>query len=291
MSTWHPFNDGIRLHVIDRISAGDAARQDTTARAILDRFADHPGLVLADEVGMGKTFVALAVAASVALSDWQRPVVVMVPPSLKEKWPRDFGVFAEECLSCDLRARVRCISAETGVQFLKRLGEPREGRASLIFLTHGAMSRALTDGWVRLAIIYRALYRRQDQRLRGAVNRCAASLVEVASRTWRQPEICRALLAAPPETWLTVMRKHGYEPEDGDDPVPGVVIKVLRDFDTRDVYAALDQHIPRNKSDSYEKRLKSARSALREALKRLGATVLVSLTSSCRYSFSTKRIT
>jgi hypothetical protein len=131
------------------------------------------------------------------------------------------------------------------------------------------MSRALTDGWVRLAIIYRALYRRQDQRLRGAVNRCAASLVEVASRTWRQPEICRALLAAPPETWLRVMRKHGYEPEDGDDPVPGVVIKVLRDFDTRDVYAALDQHIPRNKSDSYEKRLKSARSALREALKRL----------------------
>jgi hypothetical protein len=128
MSTWHPFNDGIRLHVIDRISAGDAARQDTTARAILDRFADHPGLVLADEVGMGKTFVALAVAASVALSDWKRPVVVMVPPSLKEKWPRDFGVFAEECLSCDLRARVRCISAETGVQFLKRLGEPREGR-------------------------------------------------------------------------------------------------------------------------------------------------------------------
>jgi ERCC4-related helicase len=269
MTAWHPFNDGIRLHVIDRISEEDAARQEATARAILDRLSERPGLVLADEVGMGKTFVALAVAASVALSDRKRPVVVMVPPSLKEKWPRDFGVFAEQCLNDELRKRIRCSSAETGVQFLKRLDDPPERRASLIFLTHGAMSRTLTDGWVRLAIIHRALYRRQDQRLRGAVERCAASLVEVASRTWKQPDLCPALLAAPPETWLSVMRKHGYEPEDKDDPVPEAVIKTLRDFDTQEIYAALNQHIPRNRSDNYEERLKKARVVLRESLKRL----------------------
>lgn len=269
MTTWHPFHDGIRLHVIDRISADDASRQEATARAILARFAERPGLVLADEVGMGKTFVALAVAASVALSDRKRPVVVMVPPSLKEKWPRDFGVFAEQCLNDELRSRVRCTSAETGVQFLKRLDEPQDRRASLIFLTHGAMSRTLTDKWVQLAIIHRALHRRQDQRLRRAVGRCAASLVEVTSRTWRQPELCPALLAAPPEEWLMVMRRHDYEPEDGDAPVPGIVIKALRDFDTQEVYTALDQHIPRNKSDSYEERLNAARYVLREALKQL----------------------
>lgn len=277
MSIWHPFNDSIRLHVIDRISAGDAARQETTAREILTRFAERPGLVLADEVGMGKTFVALAVAASVALSDRKRPVVVMVPPSLKEKWPRDFGVFAEQCLTEELRGRFRCCAAETGVQFLKRLDDPPERRPSLIFLTHGAMSRTLTDGWVRLAIIHRALYRRQDQRLRGAVGRCAASLVEVASRIWRQPELCPALLAAPPETWLAVMRTHGYEPEDGDEPVPDVVIEALRDFDTQEVYAMLEQHIPRNKSGSYEERLKAARPVLREALKRLWRDCLARL--------------
>lgn len=271
MTTWHPFNEGIRLHVKDRISADDAERQMTTARAILARFAERPGLVLADEVGMGKTFVALAVAASVALSDRKRPVVVMVPPSLKEKWPRDFGVFKEQCLSDELRSRIRCASAETGVQFLKRLDD----RASLIFLTHGAMSRTLTDGWVRLAIIRRALlHRRHDQRLRGAVDRCAASLVEVGARTWRQPELCPALLAAPPETWLAVMRKHNYEPEDGDDPVPKAVIEALRNFDTEKVYAALDQHLPRNKTDSYEDRLKAARPVLREALKRLWSDCL-----------------
>jgi ERCC4-related helicase len=269
MTSWHPFNDGIRLHVIDRISAEDAKRQETTARAILARLAGRPGLVLADEVGMGKTFVALAVAASVALSDRDRPVVVMVPPSLKEKWPRDFGVFVEQCLTGELRSRLRPSSAQTGVQFLKLLDDPLERRASLIFLTHGAMSRTLTDGWVRLALIHRALHRCQDQRLRGAVGRCAASLTELASRTTRHPELCAALLATPPETWLAVMRKHGYEPEDGDDPVPSVVTKALRDFDTHEIYAALDLHVPRNRSDRYEERLKVARPVLRDALKRL----------------------
>jgi superfamily II DNA or RNA helicase len=280
MNTWHPFHDGIRLHVKDRISAVDAARQGITARAILERFAERPGLVLADEVGMGKTFVALAVAASVALSDRRRPVVVMVPSGLKEKWPRDFGVFAEQCLSSELRARVRCTSAETGVQFLKCLDDPPGRRASIIFLTHGAMSRTLTDAWVRLAIIHRALHRRHDQRLRTAVGRCAASLVEVASRTGRYPELCPALLAAPPETWRDVMRKHGFEPEEEDDPVPHAVIKALRDFDTDEVakvYATLDQHVPRNETGSYEERLKVARAVLRDALKKLWAKSLGSL--------------
>jgi superfamily II DNA or RNA helicase len=269
MKAWHQFHDGISLHVADRISADDASRQEDSARAILARFAERPGLVLADEVGMGKTFVALAVAASVALSDNRRPVVVMVPPSLKEKWPRDFGVFVEECLPKNIRSRVRCASAETGVQFLKLLDNLRDRRPSIIFLTHGAMSRTLTDGWVRLAIIHRALLRRRDQRLRNAVGRAAASLVEVSSRTWRQPDLCPALLAAPPQTWLTVMRKYGYEPEDQDDPVPCAIIDALGNFDIEDVYSALDQHIPRNQTTSYEDRLKEARPVLREALKRL----------------------
>lgn len=103
MSTWHPFHDRINLNVPGRISVDDSARQETTAREILARFAERPGLVLADEVGMGKTFVALAVAVSVTLSDRKRPVVVMVPPSLKQKWPRDFGVFSEQCLPAELR--------------------------------------------------------------------------------------------------------------------------------------------------------------------------------------------
>src|SRR5215831_10285500 len=48
----------IRLHVEGRISAEDATRQEATAHEILQRLARQPGLILADEVGMGKTFVA-----------------------------------------------------------------------------------------------------------------------------------------------------------------------------------------------------------------------------------------
>jgi hypothetical protein len=107
------------------ISKEDAARQQATAREILDRFRTQPGVILADEVGMGKTFVALAVAAAVALPDPDlRPVVVMVPPSLREKWPNDFDVFREKCLSADVRAHLEAGRAEKAVDFLKNLDGP-----------------------------------------------------------------------------------------------------------------------------------------------------------------------
>ena len=61
--------DKINLYVKDRISEPDARRQMKTAKVIIDRLKKQPGLILADEVGMGKTFVALAVAASVHLFD------------------------------------------------------------------------------------------------------------------------------------------------------------------------------------------------------------------------------
>ncbi len=270
MKPWHPLIDGLSLHVPERVSEADALRQKETARCILARLAERPGLVLADEVGMGKTFVALAVAASVALSRGRRPVVVMVPSSLKEKWPRDFGVFRDHCLPEPLRQKMQCASAETGVQFLKLLDNAVRSRPSLIFLTHGAMSRSLTDGWVRLAIIQRALHRRKDARLRQAVCGCAASLVEVGSRTSRHRGLCSALLGSPAATWRQVMERHGYEREGvDDDPVPTAVIRALRDFNTDDLYAALDDYIPRNESPKYYERLTKARSATRAAVKDL----------------------
>ena len=60
----------IDLHTPGRISEKDARRQVATVEEILKRLEHQPGLILADEVGMGKTFVALAVAISVA---WARP--------------------------------------------------------------------------------------------------------------------------------------------------------------------------------------------------------------------------
>jgi len=72
--SFYPLNRKIDLHVEGRISAEDAARQERTAREILARLTRQPGVILADEVGMGKTFVALAVAVSVALEDRRRMI-------------------------------------------------------------------------------------------------------------------------------------------------------------------------------------------------------------------------
>src|SRR5574341_1763421 len=71
-----------------KIGAEDGARQQETARSILRDLAEQPGVILADEVGMGKTYVALAVVASVvrATRGSGRPVVVKMPPGLAQKW-------------------------------------------------------------------------------------------------------------------------------------------------------------------------------------------------------------
>ena len=50
-------------------------------------------MVLADEVGMGKTFVALAATYCVGVQSRKGPVVVMVPPNLVDKWEQDLDAF------------------------------------------------------------------------------------------------------------------------------------------------------------------------------------------------------
>src|SRR6185369_8398465 len=99
----------------DRVSQEDGDRQERTAEEILRRLEERPGVILADEVGMGKTFVAMAVAASIILAHPDDgPVVVMVPPSLRHKWPKDWSVFKEKCLSRDLKIDIRHGEADTG---------------------------------------------------------------------------------------------------------------------------------------------------------------------------------
>src|SRR4051812_28002881 len=107
-----------------RVPDTDADRQARTAEEILRRLNDQPGLVLADEVGMGKTYVALAVAVSVVEATKRKhPVVVMVPPSVAEKWPKEWAVFSDRCLpeGHGLRAAG---PIRRGSDFLKLLDDP-----------------------------------------------------------------------------------------------------------------------------------------------------------------------
>ena len=279
MSVSYPYCEDINLLVEGRITAEDARRQMVTAREILHRLETQPGVVLADEVGMGKTFVALAAAASVALSDVHgRPVVVMVPPSLRGKWPTDFAVFLERCVPGHIAARLSFSSAHRAVDFLRLLDDPPERKRSVIFLTHGAFSNELCDGWVTLAFIRRALHGRHGMdELRLRLSRV---LGEILNMRWVErcgQEIWIELLRSDPGGWLRVVRRWGIDPEhDGDsatddDPVPEPVVaalRALRGADTKDVFEALQQ-VPLRKSKHRQARIRDARSLIREHVRAL----------------------
>lgn len=267
MSGLNPFCSDINLYVEGRISAEDASRQEKTAKAILKRLADQPGLILADEVGMGKTFVALAVAVSVALENrGRRPVVVMVPSSLKEKWPADFALFCEKCLPEDVAKRVQCGKAERGVEFLKLLDDPPKRQKSVIFLTHGAMSRGLNDQWVMLALICQSLSRKRGiERLRNALCRSMGDLLQMKWVQYRDRDIWSKLLKTQPGDWLPILEE--IELED-DDPVPAAVVKVLPKLDTQSVFDAVQQ-IPLRRSKNYDKHVLNARRVVKDAVRSL----------------------
>lgn len=101
----------------------DGARQQATAAALLGRlFHDDPvrrweTQILADEVGMGKTFVSLAVAYTLLeamqrgsvppdLEGCYQKVVILTPPnvSLLAKWHREVSEFVRRCVAPELAA-------------------------------------------------------------------------------------------------------------------------------------------------------------------------------------------
>lgn len=279
MSEWCPFPEGINLHVQGRITPEDAARQTVTARDILRRFTHRPGVILADEVGMGKTFVSLAVAAAVALNDTRRrPVVVMIPPGLKEKWPRDFDMFAERCMDPNLRKRLKLGSAETGVDFLKFLDDPVDRRCQIIFLTHGAMQRALTDEWVRLAVIRMAIYRRHGMDdLKRSLSRCLGQLVRgLGTVDRRNSEIWPLLLSSHPDEWAGILQRQGIGIPRDDNPVPQHLVEALEKINTDNVYEAL-LSIPMRDSNTYEERVRATRDKVTEAIRGLWSECLRSM--------------
>lgn len=127
----------------------DAARQHATAGALLERLFHHDSRrrwevqILADEVGMGKTFVALAVAYSVLerlttgsappdLEGCYQKVVILGPPneSLLRKWEREVSEFVGRCVLPEHRAEAqawfkpkRCDRLDDFVTALGRRGK------------------------------------------------------------------------------------------------------------------------------------------------------------------------
>ncbi|AKT41239.1 SNF2-related protein [Chondromyces crocatus] len=80
----------------DGIPPRDIERQEQTVLRALELFDERPGVVLADEVGMGKTFEAIGVAAAMRHMNGDSRIVVLTPgPDLNTKWEKEFQKFGE----------------------------------------------------------------------------------------------------------------------------------------------------------------------------------------------------
>jgi len=243
----------------DRIPAADARRQALTASDILRRFDRQPGVILADEVGMGKTYVALATAVSVLEATGLRaPVVVMVPPSVHAKWPREWEVFRDRCLRSDSGIRATDHTVRRGSEFLKLLDDPPSIRKHLIFLTHGALTGSLVDPYIKLALVRRALQRPGLAAQRAAFPRWAGHIFRIAQ--FRNQHYVSELLNSHPRRWQALHHRYwGWTLPD--DPVPQVLQPALAGADLRPLIAALSS-LPLRSSGQLDSRLAGVRAEL-----------------------------
>jgi ERCC4-related helicase len=262
----------------ERIPDSDGLRQQATAAAICERLQRQPGLVLADEVGMGKTFVAFAVATSILYAtDRQKPVVVMMPPAVAEKWPRDWTVFKENCLDDDAPIiRATPTAVRRGSDFLKLLDDPPARRFHIVFLTHGALSSSLNDPFIKLAIVRHAFrYQRRLSRQKAAFCRWADRLLN--DRQFTQARVAK-LLDVPPSSWRGEWRKlRGIQLDD--DPVPSAATRIFGLVDLGPLREAL-ANIPLKNSANIDARLALTRLRLAEAVQAVWAASLRHLSES-----------
>jgi hypothetical protein len=223
-------------------------------------------VILADEVGMGKTYAALAVAYSVAIGSPRGPVVVMVPANLVDKWEQDLAAF------CELYLENRCAVlknsgnggkapagpvlrygvARHSVELMKLLDDPSGERCHLVFLAQGAMGRRQTDKWIRLALIAEALRRhgrgKADRliQVKGQIHRFLAELLsaigEERAHEWGD-ELWRSLLRTDPQAWKNIYNDAVKDEwrRLRDDPVPKAVVRSLQRIELSELAQALKE--------------------------------------------------
>lgn len=211
-----------------RIESADGQRQRTTAEAILSDLRDRPGVVLADEVGMGKTYVALAVAASVISSTTGRsgPVVVMVPSRLRRKWQREWNQFKDHCTPSGSFNWVRAEYAHTPTEFFRLKDDRGDRRCHLVFMTTGCFSLGLQDPWIKLAFIRLARrHTKLSPLLKRRISRWAATLVRQVTVRNLTDDVVEELMRKPVTKWKTVLVQNGVFTEDDDDPVPELLAR------------------------------------------------------------------
>ncbi len=279
-----------------RVPHADQRRQRQEVEEILSRLQSQPGLVLADEVGMGKTFVALAVAYSFSVQRRTGPVVIVVPSNLEAKWEQDLCTFCELYLAnrrpvsrsastsrewTDASA-VRYAVCAHSIDYIRAIERGGRFGCHLVFLTHNAMKRSL-DKWTRLAIIAKTLRRYGRGRgskmiqVKNAIHRFLAELIKAAGAERAHDlgeELWQRLLSEPTSEWKEIFNSAIHEKKRlAEDPVPKSVDRMLDDMDLRDVAEAL-REMPIRTSDRVSERIQAVRAALKVAEKQLWQQLL-----------------
>jgi ERCC4-related helicase len=290
---------GVRYNA--HVPAADQRRQRDEVAEILRRLQRQPGVVLADEVGMGKTFVALAVAYCTATQSRRGPVIVMVPANLIDKWVQDLKTFCELYLDGRQpilrsgssggqhrdKTAVRYGIARHSVELMRLLDDTPSTRCHLIFLAQGSMARQQTDKWIRLALIREALNRHGRGRaerliqVKRHIHRFVAELLwaigEQRASDWGEA-LWRSLLDSHPRAWKELY--NGSLRDDchclAEDPVPGAVLDALSAVDLQPLAEKLEQMPVRARGGAsrVSERISEAREALKSVVRDLWGRVL-----------------
>lgn len=257
------------LEGTSEIAAADARRQTVTAEAIVDHLCTQPGIILADEVGMGKTYVALAVVASVLASTKKGtdPVVVMVPPGLLGKWRREWQRFKAKCTVPDSFSWMhgRDKVATTPTEFFKLLDDPPGKRARLIFLKTSCFAQGLGDPWIKLALVrYARTHTKMTDEERKRIHKWAGDLT-LQKGKHLSPELIRYLLKTDPTEWKTRLVAEGVLHEADDEPVPRHLDRCKDDLDYGELIRVLRNEIPGRSGALSKSTLKNARQQFNDA--------------------------
>lgn len=243
----------------------DWKRQRNTAADILTRLKTQEGVILADQVGMGKTYVALAVAATQILSSEERDqVVIFVPAAVADKWVREWRKFSESLLQAG--TGIRCVDRpiRSGEEFFKRLGESPAVRKHILVVTHSALTTALKDNFIQLALLYYATRHLEDgKNLRHRIAKWSTGMKGLIQHVHFTPRTVSELLEVSPSTWRQVWKKSTGQ-DLGEDPVPDALKHAVGSVKLTDLRSVISS-LPSNYSPNIQQRLEAARNALAEA--------------------------
>ncbi len=240
----------------------DWTRQRRTAVDILQRMQTQEGVILADQVGMGKTYVALIVAVSEILSTPDLgQVVIFVPPAVAAKWVREWNKFNESLL--DPGTGIRCVDhpIRSGEDFLKVLDDPPDRRNHIIVVTHTALTTTLKDPFIQLALMHYATRNRHGAAvLRERIAKWSTGRSGLLRNARFTPDRVGKLLDTAPSNWRDAWRRLTGD-ELADDPVPEALERVARTLNFDDLKAVIEA-LPVRSSTDINRRLERARKEL-----------------------------